>query len=149
MHGNAAPNSYYVRGLIEGYMGSYANAADSYERYLATDPGNWAALNDYAWVLLKSERFEEALKATETGLGYFPDNAWLWNSKAIALFELARYEEARDAVMRASETVGGISEQKWLTAYPGNDPRTAGDGVRTLKDSIAQNMLRIEGATNK
>lgn len=147
LYQETAPNSYYIRGLINGYRGDFAASADDYAVYLSHDPHNWAAINDYAWVLLKGERFQEALDATNKGLEFFPDNAWLWNSKAIALFELAQYEEALHAVTRASETIGLISERTWLTAYPGNDPSSAAAGVQTLNDSIAQNMQRIAGET--
>ncbi len=141
------PSAFYVKGLIEGYMGSYANAALNYERYLAADPYNWAALNDYAWVLLKGERFQEALVATDIGLQHFPDNAWLLNSKATALYELGQYDNAHTAALRASETVGTITEQNWLTAYPGNDPRVAAAGLFTLRTSIEKNLRLIQEAT--
>ncbi len=36
-----SPSSYYMRGLIEGYMGDYVAAANDYEKYLESDPTNW------------------------------------------------------------------------------------------------------------
>lgn len=39
-HGSSTPNSYYIRGLIEGYMGDYADSAKDYETFLASDPHN-------------------------------------------------------------------------------------------------------------
>jgi tetratricopeptide (TPR) repeat protein len=144
MHGDAAPNSYYVRGLIEGFMGDYENSARDYEYFLKFDPQNWATLNDYAWVLLKAERFSDAAEITERGLTDFPDNPWLLNSHAIALYELHRYPDALVAAQRASEAVARLSEAEWLHAYPGNDPLVGGQGLAVFKQAVADNMHTIE-----
>src|SRR5262249_24240357 len=56
LHGDSEPNSYYVRGLIEGYMGDYTDSATDYRRFIAVSPSNWAATNDLAWVLLKDNK---------------------------------------------------------------------------------------------
>jgi len=144
MHGDAAPNSYYVRGLIEGYMGEYANSARDYEYFLRFDPRNWATLNDYAWVLLKAERFSDAADVTARGLVDFPDNPWLLNSRAIALYELHRYPEALSVAQKASDAVARLSKAEWLHAYPGNDPRVGSQGLAVFKKAVADNMHTIE-----
>lgn len=59
-HGSEHHNSYYIRGLIEGYSGRYAASIADYETYLRFDPRNWAAMNDLAWVLLKNERYKKS-----------------------------------------------------------------------------------------
>jgi tetratricopeptide (TPR) repeat protein len=143
LHGTSTPNSYYVRGLIEGYMGRYDDAAQDYARYLAVDPKNWAALNDFAWVLLKSGRFSEAAGAAALGLSYTPSNPWLLNSYAIASHELGHDEEALRALAVASSSVQSMTEREWLTAYPGNDPRVVPQGIGTLKKSIIDNIHTI------
>ena len=102
LHGTSTPNSYYVRGLIEGFVGDYGASAGDYATYLKTDPTNWAATNDYAWVLLKDKKFSTALATIDKVLPLWPDNAWLLNSKATALFELGRVREARDAAVAAA-----------------------------------------------
>jgi len=147
LYGDEHLNSYYVRGLIEGYMGRYDEAARDYERFLESHPNSWAALNDYAWVLLKAERYADALSAADRGLANFPDNPWLLNSSAIALYELDRWAEALEAARRASRAAEELTEGEWLTAYPGNDPKIAGEGMAALRASIADNMHRIETAT--
>ncbi len=144
MHGDAAPNSYYVRGLIEGYMGEYADSARDYEYFLRFDPQNWATLNDYAWVLLKAERFGDAAEVTARGLIDFPDNPWLLNSYAIALFELHDYPNALSAAQKASAEVAKVSEAEWLHAYPGNDPQIGSQGLAVFKKAVADNMHTIE-----
>ncbi len=142
---NRSPSasSYYVRGLIEGYMKDYAESARDYERYLESDPHNWAALNDYAWVLLKAERFQDAVVATEKGLVDFPENPWLLNSRATGLYELGRYDEALVEVQKAQVAVSKLSESQWLTAYPGNDPRIAGQGIDAFKKAVEDNIHTI------
>lgn len=144
MHGDTAPNSYYIRGLIEGYMGEYADSALDYEHFLRFDPRNWAALNDYAWVLLKAERFQDAAEVTARGLIDFPDNPWLLNSHAIALYELHQYVDALLYAQKASAAVATLSEAEWLHAYPGNDPTIGDEGLATFKMAVADNMHTIE-----
>lgn len=141
-----SPSSYYIRGLIEGFAGMYDLAAKDYERYLSSDPTNWAAINDYAWVLLKAGRSHEALDVTIRGLNYFPDNPWLLNSNAIALYEEGHVEAASEQIRLALEAALTLTEEDWLIAYPGNDPRVARDGLNALGDSIRMNTLTIRGA---
>ena len=146
LHGTTTPNSYYVRGLIEGYMGDYAAAAKDYEEFLKVDPRNWAGINDYAWVLLKAGRSGDAAKATEEGLKYFPNSPWLLNSSAIALYELGRLEEADVQAKKAWSEVQKVREAEWLHNYPGNDPAIAGQGIETFRRAVQENMQSIESA---
>ncbi len=144
LHGDKTPNSYYIRGLIEGYMGEYDAAAKDYAHYLKSDPHNWAAVNDYAWVLLKAKRHAEAAAVTDEALMRYPDNPWLLNSNAIAYFELGEYDRALVSAQKAAERVVLVSEREWLTAYPGNDPRIAKQGLDTFKNAVAANVHSIE-----
>jgi len=143
---NPHPSSQYVRGLIYGYMGQYGNSIEGFRAYLEADPTNWAAVNDYAWVLLKAGRQEEALAAIEEVIALWPKNPWLLNSAAIAAYEVGEYERARGYAERAAEHVRGLTKREWLVAYPGNDPRIAGDGIAALKKSILNNMHTITSA---
>lgn len=137
------PSSYYVRALIEGFMGDYAASARDYERYLEHDPHNWAALNDYAWVLLKAGRAAEALAPLERGLAFFPENPWLLNSYAIALHEEGRDREALHIAQQALRAVQNVTEEEWIRAYPGNDPNIARDGIIALQESARVNLRAI------
>ena len=136
-------HSFYVRGLILGYMGRYSEAARDYERYLVSDPTNWAAVNDYAWVLLKAGRPREAAVASASALLDFPDNPWLLNTHAIALYELGEFRLAREKADAALLAVRYLSEEDWLRAYPGNDPKTADEGIQALRDAITGNVHTI------
>lgn len=143
-HGDATPSSHYVRALIEGFMGDYDASIKDYEIFLASHPSNWAALNDYAWVLLKANRPQDAEKVTAEGLKYFPDNPWLLNSYATVLYELGYYHRAFEYVQKASVTLQDLTEEEWLHAYPGNDPKIAAEGIAAFKKAIAENMHTIE-----
>jgi len=146
LHGDSEPNSYYVRGLIEGYMGQYAVAAEDYKHYIQFDPQDWAAMNDYAWVLLKAGQAQEAVYVTERGLQLFPGNSWLLNTNTVALYEngdLSVAEKQAAAAVAASKT---LTVAQWLTAYPGNDPAVASEGIVSLQNSAEQNMHTVEVA---
>jgi tetratricopeptide (TPR) repeat protein len=139
----ASPSSYYVRGLIKGYMDDFASSAADYEAYLKSDPRNWAAINDYAWVLIKQGRSKDALIALDWGLIYWPENPWLLNSKATALFEMNRLDRAKEAVDLAAANVANVTEEAWMQAYPGNDPLIAKDGVEAFRKAVEENMHTI------
>ena len=145
-HGDAFPKAYYVRALIEGYMGEYAAAKHDYERFLLHAPDSWAGYNDYSWVLLKANRPHEAVFAAEIGLEKAPDNVWLLNSAAIARYEIGDYEKALEYAERASAAYRTLNERDWLEAYPGNDPAVAEEGMLTLRASIDSNMHTIRTA---
>lgn len=143
------PSSYYVRGLIEGFTLDYDAAIDDYRIYIETDPTNWAATNDLAWVLLKAHRPQEALEAIDKVLPHWPMNPWLLNSKATAFHEMGKFEEALSVIREAHSAANGITSQQWLLAYPGNDPRVGDEGVQSMKQSIEENMHTIELASQK
>ena len=147
LHGDEFPNTYYVRGLILGYMGNYDAAISDYRHFLRSEPRNWAAITDYAWVLLKADRPEDALRATAGGLAEFPDNPWLLNTNAIALFELGFSEAAYAQASRALLSSESITSEEWLRAYPGNDPAIAPQGIAAFKKAIGDNIHTIEVAT--
>jgi tetratricopeptide (TPR) repeat protein len=145
-HGDSTANSYYVRALIEGYMGDYADSANDYAHFLQFDPHDWAGLNDYAWVLLKAGRFADAASTTAAGLQDFPDNPWLLNSNAIALYEEGHIAEAQLPAQQAAAAAAALSEADWLHAYPGNDPKIAADGLAAFRTATAANIHMIDAA---
>lgn len=143
---NHTPSAYYLRGLIYGYMGNYDAAISDYKNYLESDPTNWAALNDYAWVLLKEGRFVDASNTTAGALSLWPENPWLLNTHAISLYELGSFDAALVHSEAAARFVKMVSIQDWLRAYPGNDPKSAESGIHTLQESIMNNMHMIQVA---
>ena len=146
MHGDSEPHAYYVRGLIEGYMGEYDASANDYAHFLQFEPDNWAAKNDEAWVLLKAKRYNEALQVTASGLKEYPSNAWLLSSNATALYELGSYQQALAVEEKAETAVNYLTPAAWSVAYPGNDPAIAAQGLATFKQAVADNMHTIQAA---
>jgi len=142
-HGEEIPSSYYVRGLIEGYMENYEASAKDYAIYVVHDPTNWAATNDLAWVLLKANKPKDALVVIDKVLPTWPENPWLLNSKATALYEMGRYEEARAAAVAAARNVVNVTPDEWSRAYPGNDPLIATKGVADFQKAVLENMHTI------
>lgn len=142
-HDGEPPNSHYIRGLILSFMERYAEAATSFEMYLESNPNNWAALNDLAWTFLKDGRPEDAAYASVHGLVTHPENPWLLNSLALALFEMGDVKTSHGAIRAAARNAIDLSEEDWLKAYPGNDPRVASIGIAAFRDAIADNMHRI------
>ncbi len=142
--GDNTPTSYYMRALIEGFMKDYADAETDYARYMTFDPINWAAVNDYSWVLLKDNKPKQADAAIEKVLQYFPSNPWLLNSDAIALSEMGDATSARARIDAAETALAPLTPQSWSNAYPGNDPNIAGEGLDAFRAAVADNMHSID-----
>jgi tetratricopeptide (TPR) repeat protein len=145
-YGANNPNAYYIRALVKGYQGKYLEAAADYETYFKIAPANWAAINDYAWALLRADLPEAALPAIEWGLSEWPDNPWLLHNKIIALYEVGRYEEAAAAADAAVAAVDTVTREGWLMAYPGNDPRVAEEGLASFKQAVQENAAKAKAA---
>lgn len=135
------PSSWYVRGLIKGFAGDYVGAIHDYKTYLRYDPKNWAAINDYAWVLLKNGDADTALLALDEGLSYHPENPWLRSNRAVALAELGFLEAAQEDGMRARELADTLGVEDWNRAYPGNDPIAGIAGLEHFKSAIERNVF--------
>lgn len=145
--GDKTPNSYYIRGLIEGFMGDYSSSIRDYAHFLQLDPNDWAAVNDYAWVLLKDNHPENAVNITDAALRSFPNNPWILNTNATAYYEIGDIQEAKKKIEAASAALEGVTETVWLHAYPGNDPKIARLGIQSFRHSVEANMHTIESAS--
>ena len=146
-HGDATPSSYYVRGLIEGYMGDYAHSVQDYKEFNQLEPDQWPGINDYAWALLKDNDPEEAVAVTDEGLKKYPNNPWLLNSNATALYEIGDRAGARASILEAYRYVQNITPEDWSKADPGNSPEIAYEGLQTLRKAVADNMHTITDST--
>lgn len=139
-----SPASYYIRALVKGYMQDYEGAAKDYETYFAVTPANWAAINDYSWVLMKQGLSQQALEALNWGLGQWPENAWLLSNKATALYDLGRDDDAIETARNAQKAVKLVTKYDWLVAYPGNDPLIAEEGLAAFRQAIDENLEQME-----
>lgn len=141
--GAATPNSFYIRALIEGYMGKYEESAADYQYFLAYDPHNWAAANDCAWVLIQAGNIAQARSITEKALIDAPDNPWLLTMYATELYQLGDQKRAKEVIAHAAHTVATLTDDEWSHAYPGNDPHIAPEGVASFKEAVHANMRLI------
>lgn len=146
--GDSTPNSYYVRGLIEGFLGDYDHSIEDYKYFLKFDPQDWAGINDCAWVMLKAHRPQDAADLTAGGLQYLPNNPWLLNTNAIALYQTGNIELARTRIAAAQQRIQLLRDSDWLRAYPGNDPLVAKIGMETFKKAVATNYSVIMAGTS-
>lgn len=146
-HGTDTPNSFYIRGLIEGYVGMYEESAADYKYFLQFDPHNWAAANDCAWVLLKAGKVQEAADITSKALLDDPNNPWLLNTNATALYEIGKVSLAKERITHAQNAVTTLTDAEWSHAYPGNDPLIAPQGVAAFKEAVQSNYAHILSAS--
>lgn len=140
------PATFYVRALVRAYVKDYPRAAEDYESYFAYAPANWGALNDYAWVLMQQGNLDDALHALNWGLSLWPQNAWLLTNKATALYEKGNYADAAASIRAAEDAVSEVTVTDWLSAYPGNDPRTGEQGLSSFRRTVVENRLKIQEA---
>jgi tetratricopeptide (TPR) repeat protein len=125
----------------------YTDSAIDYEKYLRFYPQNWAGVNDYAWVLMKANRPREAEAVTARELPFYPTNPWLLNSNATALYEMGRTKDAYAQILKARDALSTITREKWLIAYPGNDPAVAEQGIASFKKSVEDNIHSMGAST--
>lgn len=140
----ADSSTYYIRGLIEGYLKQYDAAVSDYRRSVALNPGGWEGRVDLAWVLIKTEQYDEARTVAQDGLTIDPHNPWLQSVLATALFEQGDAEGALAMARKAKLGFDAITPEQWLEAYPGNSPYAADVGIATLREAAAKNVKKIE-----
>lgn len=137
--------SYYVRGLIYGYMQSFDLAAADFNEFLLFKPESWAAHNDLAWVYFQMGAYDKALATVEEGLTVSPRNMWLLNSRGVALLNLGRKEEAKKSLEAALAIVNMTTPEQWGRSYPGNNPSIYGQGLEAMRVSIQKNLTLLDG----
>ncbi|MDP3947377.1 MAG: hypothetical protein Q8Q41_01645 [bacterium] len=132
--------SYYVRGLIYGYIENYELAARDFKEFLAWNPKSWAGWNDLAWVYFASGDFALAEEAARSGLEYSPVNPWLLLSRGTALLNLEKKNEAEEVLTRAQAAARALTPADWGRAYPGNDPTSYPKGLEEMQNVIERNI---------
>ncbi|MEK7661942.1 MAG: tetratricopeptide repeat protein [Patescibacteria group bacterium] len=132
--------SYYVKGLIQGYMGQSDEAILNFKKFIAYDSYNWAGYNDLAWVYFKKGEFAQTKDAALKGLKRDPGNPWLNNSLGLALLNLGQKKEAKRAFETALEKLKKIAPEDWGKAYPGNNPNIYAQGLKEMRESVSYNL---------
>jgi tetratricopeptide (TPR) repeat protein len=143
IHGDSLLSSYYIRGLIEGYMKNYPAAEKDFTHYVEADPDNWAARNDLAWIYFSQGKFQDAAAQTSVALQIGPDNPWLLLSHAMALYNLGDAAGAKKELEHAQHSAALLTEDTWRYAYPGNDPRVAAQGLAEFRQVIDTDLTLV------
>ena len=79
---------------------------------------------------------EAAIQKTMGG----SESAWLWNSLGVAELNLKEYGGASVSFEKALKFFSRLSVSDWQSAYPGNDPRKAEEGLVSFHDAIQKNL---------
>jgi len=136
--------SFYVRGLVYGYLDNFDRAASDFQTFLEAYPNSWAGHNDLSWIYFKKGDFISARDVAQKGLQHYPDNPWLLNSLGIALLNLEQGEEAKRVFEESLKHFENLDTGSWGRAYPGNNPKIYSEGLHQTKDSVMFNMSLLE-----
>lgn len=136
--------AFYVRGLINGYLGRFGMAEKDFSAFIESASSEWAGYNDLAWVQIKLGKFKEAKSTVERAFERIPGeklrNPWLWISLGIAYLNLKEYYEAKDAFLTALKMTERMSAKYFWSAYPGNNPRHAQESFDQFRASLYFNL---------
>ena len=88
------PEIFYSLGFIASLKHEHAKAIELYDRAIALNPQNPAALINQGASLNELKRHEEALIALDKAIALNPGAEQAWSNKGTALNALKRYEEA-------------------------------------------------------
>lgn len=141
--------SYYIRGLIYGYNKQYAEAEADFNTFLKWDPSNWAANNDLAWIYFVQGKFKEAEAQAERGLKSNAANPWLLVMHAMARYNLGDSVGVEEELLRAEKYAANLTGAHWMRAYPGNDPRSAVQGLESFKAVIQKDLETVRNSTQE
>ncbi|WP_293943818.1 tetratricopeptide repeat-containing sulfotransferase family protein [Sphingomonas sp.] len=90
-----------LRAHLTQAAGDMLAAVDSYSRIIATDPGDWASLNNLGNALSSLGRFEEATEVLARAARLVPDSPPIQLNYANALLDAGRFDEC-EAQLRAA-----------------------------------------------
>lgn len=134
--------TYYVLGLIYGYLNDEERAINMFSRYIENDTTSWAARNDKAWLQFRIGDIDGALETIEP-VAHDIKNPWVQNTYGALLMNKKRYKEAERAFLYAKNAANAMTEKDWGVAYPGNDPRVYGTGLSAMRTSIEDNLALV------
>lgn len=143
LHGTDLMASYYIRGLVHGYRKEFVEARRDFRTFLLWDPNNWAARNDLAWTFFATGDFAAAGEEAGRGLAADPGNPWLRMMRGMARHNLGEREGARADLAAARAEALRLTEEDWRRAYPGNDPKAAGAGLRAMRKAVDENLSLV------
>ena len=145
--GDSSPPSYYVRGLILGFSGRYAEAEADFRKYLELNPQSPWGWNDLGWVMLMQKEYAEVSSELTLAMDNMPaadKNAWFWNTLGVAELNLKHYENAANAFRRAAFLAESLTPADWRRANPGNNPSLAEESLNKFREVIRINLDRAD-----
>ena len=131
--------SYYMLGLIYGYLNREEKAIEAFEKFINWKPDTWAGRNDKAWLEFRVGKIDEALDTIEPVTDLI-DNPWVQNTYGVLLMNKKRYTEARQALLYAQKAANRLTPREWGATYPGNDPRIYATGLEAMRTTIEKNI---------
>lgn len=140
LHGHTVIPSYYVRGLIYGFMKNYDFAEKDFRVFLKAKPRNWGVYNDLAWVYFAEGKYAESASIAQQGLSVSPESPWLLTSEGVALLNLGEKDKAADALRKALMQAELLTPADWSMVNPGNDPHIAAEALDRMKEIIRKNL---------
>ena len=132
--------AYYLLGLTYGYMDRTYEAIDAFSQYIEAHPETWAGRNDKAWLEFRLGDIDGALATIEPIADNFRYTPWVQNTYCALLLNKEDLAMAETVCTHAKEAIDKMTAEDWGRAYPGNDPRTYGDGLKAMKASIESNL---------
>jgi len=144
LHGSSFMASFYIRGLVNGFLGRFADAESDFKMFLTWDTTNWAVHNDLAWIYFSKGDYRNTELIAAKGLAYNPNNPWLLTSLGLALLNQNKKAEAHVLLAQALEESKKLTTENWSHAYPGNDPAIAKSGLKKMQEVIAQNLEKAK-----
>jgi tetratricopeptide (TPR) repeat protein len=136
--------SYYIRGLINGYSDNLRAAVRDFTMFLEWKPESWAGHNDLAWVYFRQGDYNNAYEIAAGGLKYSPNNPWLLNSVGVALQNLGDATAAKKAYSASLSHIDTLTPDSWGKAYPGNDPGFYKLGYSNMRQTVEENIARLD-----
>lgn len=141
--------TYYILGLTYGYMNQEQKAIEMFSKFIEYKPTSWAARNDKAWLQFRIGDIDGAIETLKPIISTQQYNVWVQNTYCALMINKKMFEEAKNACENARGMISIMSEDSWGIAYPGNDPRIYGDGLKAMRISIDSNIKIINDYLDK
>jgi tetratricopeptide (TPR) repeat protein len=137
-------HTYYILGLIYGYLNKEQKAIDAFSKYIESHPDTWAGRNDKAWLQFRIGDIDGAITTILPVVERYKYTPWVQNTYCALLINKKDYVKATEVCADAKKIIDTVTEEGWGRAYPGNDPRLYSDGLQAMKKSIRENILILE-----
>lgn len=135
--------AYYIRALANGFKKNFEQAQQDFEYILANDKeskGLWAVYNDLAWLKFQQGDYKGVEEITQKGLTLFPRNPWLLNSLGTAYLNTQQKGRAKALFEQALSGANKLTSEDWQQAYSANDPESAPQGLKRIRNMIQFNL---------